>query len=485
VKSYLINFIAIVLYTTLAGAFVGSGLLAWRGRGWLRAGGAGVALLAIGLLGLLTFMSTKYWFGDQEFFAPFIDIRIVEIIGAALVVLGGLALAGGFLAAGGFWMLRRLYTRRFGRALLGVGAALVALWGAGTYTLIQLSIPEQEQQLAVAAAAERELHVVPGFAISSYSDTGLKTLTSLTTGPAGQLYVAEMGGKIWRIADEGGSAAAPVLFAEGLDRPVGIVWRADLMYVAVHSKIITLRDTDGDQRADAQQTIVSGLPARLYPLHQNNALVFGPDDRLYFGLGSSSDYYAETNDRLATIVSVRADGSDFQVYARGLRNAFDLGFNRAGDMFAGENQPAGLPIVPGEELNHIVQGGDYGFPNHYEQPPIASGTRGPLYVFPPHASPTGIAFYQGQQFPAVYADNLFLASWMRGEIYRVQLIKNAEGEYLSRVSLFASGMLNPVDVTVGPGGQLFVADYGSGAIYRIDYRGTEHSVAQQAPQPQP
>jgi hypothetical protein len=122
-----------------------------------------------------------------------------------------------------------------------------------------------------------------------------------------------------------------------------------------------------------------------------------------------------------------------------------------------------------DEFNHIVEGGHYGFPYFYGDPPENGGTRGALATFPPHSAPTGLTFYSGDQYPPEYAQVAFTTLWARGEIAQVEVARTAAGEYLSRASTFGSGFLYPIDVVTGPDGNLYVADFGTSAIYRITY----------------
>ena len=129
-----------------------------------------------------------------------------------------------------------------------------------------------------------------------------------------------------------------------------------------------LRDGDGDGRADEEQVIISGLPNRV---HQNNGLAFGPDGKLYFTNGSTCNLCHEKDERSATILRSNLDGSGLEVYALGLRNPYDLAFDGEGGLWATANEhdlfePAddGLTPLrdPPEELNYIVEGGHYGWP---------------------------------------------------------------------------------------------------------------------------
>ena len=100
-----------------------------------------------------------------------------------------------------------------------------------------------------------------------------------------------------------------------------------------------------------------------------------------------------------------------------------------------------------------------------------------------HSAPLGLTFYTGQQFPAEYRGDLFVAfhgSWNRSEPtgYKVVRVSMENGEP-SPVHDFATGWLRengsrwgrPVDVLTGPDGSLFVSDDEGGVIYRIFFAG--------------
>src|SRR5207245_5104174 len=90
-------------------------------------------------------------------------------------------------------------------------------------------------------------------------------------------------------------------------------------------------------------------------------------------------------------------------------------------------------------------------------------------------------FYTGNQFPAEYRNNIFIAehgSWNRSKKigYRVARVV-VEGGRVSKHEIFAEGWLQgesawgrPVDIEVMPDGSLLVSDDDAGGIYRIAYR---------------
>jgi glucose/arabinose dehydrogenase len=246
-------------------------------------------------------------------------------------------------------------------------------------------------------------------------------------------------------------------YAAGFNLLVGLLWVKDELFTSSSGKIEALRDANGDGVADERRVVADGLPSMILAPHSNNALTLGPDGRIYFGVGTTTRG-VETNPLGGSILSVSPDGGDVTVYARGFGNPFKLAFNSRGDMFAGDNSLAdGAGEAPPDKLNHVAQGGDYG--------PASE----PLAVLPPSSVPTGIAIYNGATYPQEYFDNAFLALWNKGEIVRAQLIPRSDGNYDVGTSRFGEGFLYPIDIVVGPDGNLYVADFGTSVVYRITY----------------
>jgi hypothetical protein len=59
--------------------------------------------------------------------------------------------------------------------------------------------------------------------------------------------------------------------------------------------------------------------------------------------------------------------------------------------------------------------------------------------------------------------------WARGEVMRVEVGRGSSGNYLGHSTQFASGFLYPIAVITGPDGDLYIADFGASAVYRITY----------------
>jgi putative membrane-bound dehydrogenase-like protein len=294
------------------------------------------------------------------------------------------------------------------------------------------------------------------------------------------LYVAGSdgtNGTIWRLVDtdDDGKADDVSVFYDGLTKPQGLVWGEEGLFANEEGRLLRLNDTDGDGRADQRTVILDGFPGEVYAFHLNHGLLWGADGRLYIGSGSTTDHDPEPNPMAARVLSINPDGSDMQVFAEGVRNPFGMVLAPDGQgIFGIDNGSSGCANtdcsekydVP-EEVNYMVQGGNYGFPDHFGMPPEDSDTLPPVLTFPEHSAPTGIVFYQGDLFPARMQGQLFVSLWARGEIYRIQLYRESEQRYTGSALLFASGLQGPSALLNAPNGGLFVTSFTGNAIYLI------------------
>jgi glucose/arabinose dehydrogenase len=308
--------------------------------------------------------------------------------------------------------------------------------------------------------------------------SGLTAPTSLAFGPDGRLYVATLGGQVLALAgaDANGQATADEwqVFADGLSAPLGLAFDAEALYVGRRGGVTRLTDTDGDGRADQVTAIIEGLPAGR---HQTNGLAFGPDGRLYIGQGSTSDR-GETGIEPpeASILVAERDGSGLSVFASGTRNPYDLAFYPGTEVLFATDNGRDVPAqgVP-DELNLIVAGSDYGWPGCWgnRRGRDCAGSLPPVAELPAHAAAGGLVIYAGELFPE-WQGQAFVTLYgaLSGDpdigrsVVRVALAGSG-GAWQGTVFEFATGFDRPLDITTGPDGALYVADFGAGLIYRL------------------
>ena len=84
------------------------------------------------------------------------------------------------------------------------------------------------------------------------------------------------------------------------------------------------------------------------------------------------------------------------------------------------------------------------------------------------SSVAGLAFYEGGSYPDSYDGALFFADYSRNCIWVMEKGTNGLPDPAKR-STFVAGAADPVDLEIGPGGDLFYADFDGGTIRRIEY----------------
>ena len=317
----------------------------------------------------------------------------------------------------------------------------------------------------------------------------------MALGDGNVLYVGSMrDGKVHAVElDARYRARRVVRIADGLKMPVGVAYRRGNLYVSAVDRIVRLDDIGKHlDTPPAPVTVRDGLPSETH--HGWKFIAFGPDDRLYVPVGAPCNICAADQDRYAAIFSMKEDGSDLQVFARGVRNTvgFDwhpasreLWFTDNGRDFMGDD-------LPPDELNRAPQAGlHFGYPwchggtladPEFGRQRACAEFTSPVRNLGAHVAALGMRFYTGTQFPPEYRGQVFIAehgSWNRSTKsgYRVTVVRLDGGRAVS-YEPFATGWLQdeaawgrPADVLVLPDGSLLVSDDHAGAIYRIAYAG--------------
>ena len=319
-----------------------------------------------------------------------------------------------------------------------------------------------------------------GFSLIKFAD--LYRPTGFAFDSQGSLYVTSQDGNVYILQDENhdGRADSRTTFATGYYFPLGVAIHEPRgeVYVSYQGAITVLKDTNGDGRSDEERILVDDLP---FDRHQSDNLEFGPDGWLYVGVGSTCDACDDPDPRSASILRFNVETGEREIFATGMRNPFDIAFQpETGDLFATDNGRDDLGMEgPFEELNHIVQGGDYGYPNCWNEQdqPGCEETIPPIAFFESHSSADGVDIYDGAGFPAEFHGNAFVSifgSWLKAGvqtgIQRVVLIPQGE-TYRAEASWFIrfpTGVM-PLPLLFGPDDAMYVGDYVNDAIYRISY----------------
>jgi putative heme-binding domain-containing protein len=366
------------------------------------------------------------------------------------------------------------------------------------------------------APAGETITVPPGFAVERLYSVPLASQGSwvaLTADPRGRLYASDQYGGLFRITVpppgmSGDVRVEPVPIALG--EANGLVWAFDSLYAVVcgggefTSGLYRVRDTDGDDAFDEVRCL------RVFEgdgEHGPHGIVAHPDGRSLVIMGGNHTKLPEpfTRSRVPRhwaedvllapiddpgghavgilapggwVVRTDPEGREWELFAAGFRNAYDVAFDAEGELFTYDSDmewDVGLPWYKPTRILHVVSGADYGWRAGSANWPADSLDAWPAALDLGLASPTGIVFGNGTSFPEPWRSALFACDWAYGRVHAVFL--EPEGaSYRGRHELFASGQPFPVtDICVGGDGALYLAIGGRQAqsgLYRISWQGS-------------
>jgi glucose/arabinose dehydrogenase len=351
-----------------------------------------------------------------------------------------------------------------------------------------------------------------GFKVEEFA-ARLENPRLIRTAPNGDLFVAEsLPGRVrvLRAAAGAGKAEAVEVFAEGLRRPFGIAFyppgpEPRYVYVANTDSVVRFPYRAGDLKArGAAEVVVSNLPGGGQLRgggHWTRDVAFSLDgQRMFVSVGSLTNVWERPEakeERRATILEFKPDGTGERIYASGIRNAVGIAVHpKTGEVWASVNERDGLgdDLVP-DYVTRVKEGGFYGWPWFYigaNQDPRHPGShpelRGKVIVpdvlLQSHSASLEMAFYTGGQFPREYEGDAFAAqhgSWNRAKRtgYKVIRVPLKDGVPTGEYEDFLTGFVTPtgevwgrpVGVAVAKDGALFVSDDGSNTVWRVSYAG--------------
>lgn len=375
-------------------------------------------------------------------------------------------------------------------------------------------------------AVEDQIQLPDGFRIAVWADR-ITRPRSLALGDQGTVFVgsffftAGLTSPVYALQDSDGDGVQDRSWtlANDFGTPNGLDYHDGALYVVDEHRVLRVDAVEDNLDNPDWVTIYSGLPTRAQTDlatdrgHWWRYLRYGPDDKLYVSVGTRwsflvGEHTARDNDDPAvysTIVRMNPDGSDFEIFADGVRNSMGMDFHpTSGDLWFTDNGPSwpfGDPRfydIPADELNRASIGGEhFGFPYVHAQLPdpligadAPPGHMSPAFEFEAHTAPLGARFYTGSSFPARYHGALFIAEHGT-EATTPATREQVDGDRISVVFVDGSGQVTgyevfadnfmlgsnasynrrPVDLLVLPDGSLLVSDDQSQQIYRIWYEG--------------
>jgi putative membrane-bound dehydrogenase-like protein len=307
--------------------------------------------------------------------------------------------------------------------------------------------------------------------------------------------------RIYQLRDTDGDGTADkiTVFAEGFNTEVtgiaaGVLYHDGWVYATIAPDLWRLKDTDDDGVADVREVVAHGFGLHIaYGGHDMHGLSVGPDGRIYWSIGDKGvnthskegRHYFVPNE--GCIFRAEPDGSNFEVYAHGLRNPQEPAFDDFGDLIAVDNDAD----FKGEKerLVYIPEASDSGWRCNYQYmgartlwtaeklwmpawdgqaayhlPPICLSTDGP----------SGFKHDPGTALGPDQRGMFFLTEFPSG-ILRAFTLQRAGASFTQNQVFLCNKGITGIGMSWNPDGSLMVADWsggypldGKGAVWRID-----------------
>jgi glucose/arabinose dehydrogenase len=339
------------------------------------------------------------------------------------------------------------------------------------------------------------LQVPEGWKVEAAA-VGLGKPRMLYPAPNGQLYVTRRdGGDVLMLTDKNGDdkfdEVKTVLYDfKGVH---GITMKDNYLYLCNNTQVrrypVKADGTLGDM-----ELLISDLPDG--GQHPNRTMTFGPDGMLYLSVGTLCNDCKESDKEAGTMLQIDPKTWKRSIFASGLRNTIGFDFHPiTGEMWGIDNGGDGKGSKwPPEEVNHIVKGGNYGFPFAYgkrevdqsrEDPAgdikesVVATTEPSVLELTAHMAPIAFVFFKDQAgIPAGYKGDGLVAwhgSWNAKKAvgFKVQRIRFNNGVAVGAED-FLTGFLKgnnrfgrPAGITITPKGVIYVSDDANGVIYSI------------------
>jgi glucose/arabinose dehydrogenase len=329
--------------------------------------------------------------------------------------------------------------------------------------------------------------------------SGLANPTAMAFAPDGRVFVCQQGGQLRVIKDNTllptpflsvavSSVGERGLLGVAIDPNFAVNQFVYIYYTAttpvLHNRVSRFT-ANGDVAAAGSEVTLLDLPALGATNHNGGAIHFGPDGLLYIGVGENAvgSNSQTLGNLLGKILRINADGSipssnpffdqatgaNRAIWALGLRNPFTFAI----EPVSGRMMINDVGQDAWEEINEGLPGANYGWPA------TEGPTTDPRFVSPIHAYPhddevcaiAGGTFSPvlSSPYPDEYRGDYFFADLCGGWIRQYDFVSGIAA------TDFASGIVGPVDLTIGPEGSLYYLARGAGnttgVLVRIDFAG--------------
>ncbi|MDZ7879126.1 MAG: HEAT repeat domain-containing protein [Saprospiraceae bacterium] len=329
--------------------------------------------------------------------------------------------------------------------------------------------------------------------------------------------------EVWRLEDTDKNGMADVatqivndFYTEVSDIAGGILVRAKDMFVAIAPDLWRFEDKNGDGIYEKKTSISTGYQVHIgFSGHGMSGVTEGPDGRIYWNIGdigasiTTVDGRKVENPNSGFIARSNPDGSDFEIFATGLRNTHEFVFDEYGNLISSDND--GDHPGESERLVHVVEGSDAGWRSNWQYGKYTDPKNNKYhvwmdeklfvprwdgqaaYIMPPimnyHNGPAGMQYNPGTALGSEWKNKFFLVEFVgtatRSHVWAFGLKPKGASFVLDGEKDIVSGIL-PTGIKFGPDGAMYLADWINGwgtkdygRVWKLDVTSDKNDLAAQ------
>ncbi len=368
---------------------------------------------------------------------------------------------------------------RFARVSLSLGpivrVVLVAIYGLTACVVMAADVIPHAQDKPPGpplspAEAIKKMVVPEGFAVELVAaEPDIVNPVAMTFDERGRIWITESleyprrdAGpgkdrvKILEDTDGDGKADKFTVFAEGLNIPSGIAVGHGGVWVANSPDILFMQDSNGDDRADRREVVVTGF-GRDDTHELPNSLTWGPDGCLYGLNGVFNQSHITQGDRqfdfTCALFRIDPRTRKFDLFAEGTSNPWGVAWNGEGSAF--------LSACVIDHLWHLTETGYY-FRQGGPYPPFTSVIGSIVKHKHQKAAYCGIHWFDSDAYPKEYRERLYMGN-IHGNCINVDSLSRDGSTYVGEAApdfLTANdAWFMPVAQKTGPDGCLYILDW--------------------------
>ena len=330
--------------------------------------------------------------------------------------------------------------------------------------------------------------------------------------------------QVWSISDtdNDGIADQAQLYLKDFNEEVtdvanGLEYFDGQIFMGAGPDLWRTQDTDQDGKADRVASISHGYAVHIgFSGHGMSGVKVGPQGRIWWGIGDIGANVVDQDGKRwkypnqGVVVRAELDGSNFEVYAAGVRNTHEFVFDNYGNLISEDND--GDHRGERERLVYLINGSDTGWRTNWqfgkytdpknnrykvwmdEQLGIPHWEGQAAYILPPIQNyvngPTGLVHNPGTALGPEWYDHFFIAEFRgtpaRSPIHAFTLEPDGASFKLSSSKEVVSGVL-PTGIDFGSDGALYFADWidgwglkNEGRIWKVDVpNGPDQAIRQE------